>query len=140
MDFLGFEQRKDLGEEARVGLRRRVHVAFAGVLLATILIFRSLADGLPLIDVVLKVAGYTYGPLLGLFFIGLATKVRVTGAVIPVVALASMFSAGLMDLAANRLFNGIRFGTELILINALMTGLGLVLCGRFQSRAVPRDC
>jgi Na+/proline symporter len=140
VDFLGFEQRKDLGEEARVGLRRRVHVAFAGVLLATILIFRSLAEGLPLIDVVLKVAGYTYGPLLGLFFVGLATRIRVSGAAIPVVALVSMFLAGILDLVATRWWNGFRFGTELILVNALMTGLGLVLCGRFQSRAVPRDC
>jgi Na+/proline symporter len=138
VDFLGFEQRKDLNEAARMALRRRVHVAFAVVLLATILIFRSLADGLPLIDVVLKVAGYTYGPLLGLFFIGLATRIRVSGAVIPAVAIFSALATAWLEANSSQWLSGYRFGFELLLLNGTFTAAALTVCslmGRKDNRA-----
>lgn len=67
VDFLGFQHRQDLSEAAQGQLRRRVHTAFAGVLFLTLLILRSLASQFAVIDLVLKLASYTYGPLLGLF-------------------------------------------------------------------------
>ncbi|MCW5559970.1 MAG: sodium:solute symporter, partial [Verrucomicrobiae bacterium] len=93
IDFLGFERRTDLTASQQAVRRHVAHVAFTGVLLATILAFRAWNQG-AVIQLVLRVAGYTYGPLLGLFALGLFTRARVGGPWLPVVCLLSPVLCG----------------------------------------------
>jgi hypothetical protein len=76
IDFLRLNDRTDLDEATRAKRRHWVHVGFAAVLLAVILGFRAFNDA-SVISTVLKIAGYTYGPLLGLFVLGLTTRFAV---------------------------------------------------------------
>ena len=141
VDFLGFQQRRDLSEAARGHIRRRVHTAFAGVLFLTLLILRSLASQFAVIDLVLKLASYTYGPLLGLFSLGLATQIRISGKPLPWIAISAIALCAVLDHQSVQWFHGYRFGFELLLINALLTALGALVFARMPptSASVPPD-
>ena len=130
VDFLGFEKRPELSEAARGRIRRQVHTAFAGVMFLTLLILRSLASQFAVIDLVLKLASYTYGPLLGFFFLGLATRIRITGKPLPWIAVASIALCALLDYQSASWFHGYRFGFELLLLNALLTIVGALIFAR----------
>jgi hypothetical protein len=86
---------------------------------------------------VLTLASYTYGPLLGLFVLGLATRVNVAGPWIPVVAFMAPAASWLVSLRAKQWFNGYEMGTELLLLNAALTVVGLVLLARVPGRVRP---
>jgi Na+/proline symporter len=88
IDILGFKNRKDLSEDSRTRIRHRVHLAFAGVFLALLLAFRWAANP-SMIGLILTIAAYTYGPLLGLFAFGLFTRRRLADRWVPAVALAA---------------------------------------------------
>jgi len=136
IDVLGFESRTDLPEARRIRLRRIIHGVFALLLLATILAFRALASGTALIDLVLKLAGYTYGPLLGLFAVGLATRIRAGGWTVPAVCVGSAVLCATLDMNSAGWFGGYRFGFELLILNGLLTAAGLaVFCRRPRSGA-----
>lgn len=137
VDFLGFEQRQDLSEAARGRIRRRVHTVFAGVLFATLLILRSLASQFAVIDLVLKLASYTYGPLLGLFSLGLATQIRISGKPLPWIAMGAIALCATLDQQSQQWFNGYRFGFELLLLNALLTAMGALLLPECQDPPPP---
>ena len=79
---------------------------------------------------ILTVAGYTYGPLLGLFAFGILTKFKINDTLVPYVALTSV---GLCYLIANipsQYLGGYKFGYELLVLNGLLTFLGLILIRR----------
>jgi Na+/proline symporter len=82
VDFLGLS-----GEYAQPERRKMVHVGFSVLLLVTILIFRVLDDGEGVIKAVFTVAGYTYGPLLGLYAFGLFTRLGIRDRLVPVICL-----------------------------------------------------
>jgi SSS family transporter len=135
-DFLRLEQRGDLDEAAKGRLRRRVHVGFAVVLLWVILVLRAYQGGtVPVIDLVMGMASYTYGPLLGLFVLGLGTQARVGGPWLPVVCVAAPMACGWMSANSARWLDGYRFGTELLLVNAVLTVLGLMALARTRDAA-----
>lgn len=134
IDFLRFESRNDLSDRQRIQRRRHIHIAFAGILLLTILLFRAFANGTALIDLVLKLAGYTYGPLLGLFTLGLTTRIRAGGWPVPVVGLLAVAGSALLDFNSAAWFNGYRFGFELLLLNGFLMAIGMVL---FAGRSAP---
>lgn len=130
-DFLGLDGRRDLDEAARGRVRRRVHVGFALVLTWVILVLRAYRGGaVPVIDLVMGMASYTYGPLLGLFLLGLGTRVRVGGPWLPVVCVAAPIACGWVASNSAAWLGGYRFGTELLLANAMLTALGLVALAR----------
>ena len=133
VDFLGFERRRDLSEESRARIRRRVHIAFAGLLFLTLGLLQALASRFAVIDLVLKLASYTYGPLLGFFALGLSTRIRVSGRRLPWVGCTAVALCGILDLQSERWFHGYRFGFELLLLNALLTLLGALLFARTGS-------
>ncbi len=128
-DFLGLEKRTDLDEAGRRRWRRWVHFGFAMALLWVILAFRA-AGNLPVIKLVFQMATYTYGPLLGLFALGLATRIRVGGPWVPVVCVLSPAVCAYLSGKSEEWLWGYRFGTELLLVNALITVIGLVLVAR----------
>ncbi len=129
IDFLGFGTRRDLDETTQTKWRRLIHLGFAVVLLGAILAFKARNNG-AVIKLVLDLAGYTYGPLLGLFTLGLFTKVRAGGWMVPVVCVISPLLCCVLSHYSMAWFGGYRFGFELLLLNGLLTALGVVAFAR----------
>ena len=135
-DFLRLEERRDIDDAARDRIRRRVHMGFALVLLWVILTLRAYRGGtVPVIDLVMGMASYTYGPLLGLFVLGLGTRARVGGPWLPVVCVAAPLACGWVASNSAAWLGGYRFGTELLLANAFLTALGLLALARTRGPA-----
>lgn len=113
--------------------RYRVHLVLSAVFLAIILLFRSLSNK-SIIDTIFTIAGYTYGPLLGLFVFGMFTRWQVRDRLVPLVVLISPIATFLAQLYSGRLFNGYVFGFELLLFNGLVTFLLLLLIRKKECR------
>jgi Na+/proline symporter len=128
IDFLDINQRP---QENKQKLLRGTHVGFSLLLFLVIMIFRIINDQ-SVVVAVFKAAGYTYGPLLGLFAFGLLTKKQVKDRWVPVVALSSPFIAWFIDAYSVQLMNGYKIGFELIIINGLITFIGLLLVQKKQ--------
>ena len=108
-------------------LRRRVHIIMCVLLVVCILAIRA-AGSSSLIDAIYTIVSYTYGPLLGLFAFGLFTRRSVRDKWVPIVCIASPLFCFLLDQLFASLFN-YRFGYELLLLNGLLTFIGLLfLC------------
>ncbi|HEV6965528.1 sodium:solute symporter [Roseateles sp.] len=107
--------------------RRRVHVGFAVLFLALVLGFKAL-DSASMIYLILKLAGYTYGPLLGLFAFALFTPRRVSAAALVGVCLAAPLLCAVLDFGQP--WGGYQIGLELLLLNGLLTWCGLWLVAR----------
>lgn len=126
IDFLGLDKRKDLTENQVKSIRYKVHFAFAFLLFLVIYVF-SLINDRAVIDKLFTVAGYTYGPLLGLFAFGLYNKRAVKDPFVPIVAVLSPILCYFLSTYSELLFNGYKMGFELIIINGLITFIGLYL-------------
>ena len=111
-------------------LRKRVHVAMCGVFILFILLFKAV-NSTSLIDAVYIIVSYTYGPLLGMFAFGLLTSRGVNDRLVPVIAVASPLLCYAIDYGVGQL-TGYRFGYELLMLNGLLTFLGLWLTGQRQ--------
>lgn len=124
IDILGLHKRDDLNENEKKRLRYKVHIAFAILLLIVIVLFRAINDR-AVIDKLFTVAGYTYGPLLGMYAFGLFTRLQVKDKYVPYIALSSpVFCYFLSDYSV-LLLDGYKFGFELLIINGIFTFLGL---------------
>ncbi len=117
---------RNVGDADQTRLRHRVHVGFAVALLGVILTFRVLNKD-AVIDLVLKMAGYTYGPLLGLFTFGLFTRWTVREQLAPVVCVVSPILCWMLDVNSKTWLNGYTFGFELLILNGAVTFAGLIL-------------
>lgn len=124
IDFLGLERRKGLSEQAKTKARYIVHISIAIIFFICILIFRSLNDR-AIIDKLFTIAGYTYGPLLGLYSFGLFTGRKVNDRITPFIAVLSPVACFFLSRYSEELFNGYRFGFELLLLNGFLTFAGL---------------
>lgn len=126
IDFLGLSKNEKLTEQQKTRVRYIVHVSFAFVLLCVIILFRAINDR-AVIDKLFTIAGYTYGPLLGLYAFGLFTRWTVKDKWVPLVALISPVACYFLSVYSERLLNGYRFGFELLIVNGLITFAGLFL-------------
>jgi len=126
IDLLGLQRRSDWSEAKKTAVRRRVHLTFAAVFLALVLVFRWV-DNPSMIGLILKIAGYTYGPLLGLFAFGLLTRRQPRDAWVPAVALAAPLLCWIVDSQQKSWFGGYEIGLELLLLNGALTFGGLWL-------------
>jgi Na+/proline symporter len=126
-NFLGFDKKGGhSGDEKRsIRTRRLVHVAFALLYLLVIIAFRPFHDD-SLISTIFVIAGYTYGPLLGLYAFGLFSRMRARDTWVPFIAVASPVAGYLLSTACNRAF-GFDFGFAILLVNGLITFLLLAL-------------
>jgi len=147
IDILGLKKREDLNEAQRKRTRLTVHLIFAVLFFLLVMLFKWIDDK-SIIDVILKVAGYTYGPLLGLFAFGILTKRSIKDKYALVVCLLSPLLIlgldmlnnpewfikrfGLAESTANSLkdisqtiFHGFKIGIEILILNGLLTFLGL---------------
>lgn len=106
-------------------LRRRAHIGIAVLFVLFILLFR-VVNSSSIIDAIYVLCGYTYGPLLGLFAFSLFTRRQVNDRVVPYIAVASPLICFAIDQLTTH-FTGYRFGYELLMLNGLLTFVGLWL-------------
>jgi len=133
IDFFGLDKRDDLTELQKRRFRYVIHVSFALILLTVIVIFRAINDR-AVIDKLYTVAGYTYGPLLGLFSFGLFTKRKVIDRWVPYIALLSPVFCFFLSEYSKILFSGYTFGFELLIVNGFLTFLGLWMLSYKESK------
>ncbi|MEI6899831.1 MAG: sodium:solute symporter [Bacteroidota bacterium] len=126
IDFLGLGKNKNLSEQKKTHIRYVVHVFFALVLMVMIIVFRNISDR-AVIDKLFTIAGYTYGPLLGLYSFGLFTKYSVKDRWVPFMALASPIICFLISSFSEQLLHGYKFSYELLVLNGMITFAGLFL-------------
>lgn len=126
IDFLGLDGKHGLTEKQRIRIRYMVHLAVAVVFFIFIMIFKTLNDK-AVIDKLFTIAGYTYGPLLGLYSFGLFTSYKVKDRFVPVVALISPVLCYILSINSVEWLSGYKFGFELLILNGALTFLGLVL-------------
>lgn len=126
IDFLKIDKNEKLSEAQAQKIRHNVHIVFAIILFAIIYIF-SLINDRAVIDKLFTVAGYTYGPLLGIFAFGILTKRKVKDAIVPFIAVISPVICYFLSEYSAQLFNGYKIGFELLLINGLITFFGMLL-------------
>ena len=111
------------GREGDEGLRKRAHVMMAVIFILFILAFKAI-NSTSVIDAIYILCSYTYGPLLGLFAYGLLTKRGVNDRTVPYVAVASPLICYATDRVVEAA-TGYRFGYEMLMINGLLTFVGL---------------
>ncbi len=121
VDFLGFKDNSN-----RIKTRYLVHISFSLIIFLTIIVFRLLNNA-SVINSLFILAGYTYGPLLGLFSFGLFTKLKIRDPFVPLVAVISPVICYILSARSELWFNGYKFGFELLIINGLLTFAGLLL-------------
>ena len=122
VDFLAIEKKE---ASKQISIRKRSHILFSVILFLVILIFKLINDE-SVISALFKVAGYTYGPLLGMYAFGLFTKWKIKDhLIIPVVLLAPILSYILQLKAPD--WWGFHFGFELLIVNGALCFLGILL-------------
>ncbi|MBW3468914.1 sodium:solute symporter [Arthrospiribacter ruber] len=123
-DFLEIEKKYE--KEDQVKVRKQVHLAFTALMFLVILLFRWINDQ-SVINAVFIIAGYTYGPLLGLYSFGLFTKWKVKDKFVPYLGISAPVLAFLISQNSERLFWGYKFGFEVLILNGLLMFLALYL-------------
>ncbi|MEL7005437.1 MAG: sodium:solute symporter [Bacteroidota bacterium] len=126
VDFLSFKTKNESGEVEQTRTRLLVHVGFSILLIFVILIFKAISNE-AIISMVFKAAGYTYGPLLGLYAFGLFTRLSIKDRWVPLVCFLSPLFSYFLNTYSKELFNEYEFGFEILIVNGLMTFLGLLV-------------
>jgi solute:Na+ symporter, SSS family len=129
IDFLGLEKREGMSEKSKTRIRYIVHMSIAFIFFISVMAFSMLNDR-AVIDKLFTIAGYTYGPLLGLYSFGLFTNRLVNDKVTPAIAIFSPVACFFLSKYSVELLNGYKFGFELLLLNGLITFIGLYLFSR----------
>jgi Na+/proline symporter len=123
IDFLDF---KNKPENVRRRQKFLVHLGFSVLFLVIIVIFREVTNAAA-ISAVLGIATFTYGPLLGLFSFGIFTRLQVKDRYVPFVCAAAPLICLVLSTWSTELFNGYQLGLEILLINGILTFVGLAL-------------
>lgn len=129
VDFLGIEKKP---EEKRKSIRKMTHIGMSIMLILVVIVFKYVLSS-NVIDGLLTVAGYTYGPLLGLFSFGIFTKYEVKDRYVWLVALISVSIIILLGRIPAENLGGYVFGYELLPLNGLLTFIGLWLIRQKKS-------
>ena len=132
IDILGMQRRQDWDEPKKKAIRQRIHIGFALVFLLFVMVYKWI-DNPSMIGVILKVAAYTYGPLLGLFTFGIILKRNVLDKWVPLVCIISPLLCLIIDLNQKALFGAFEIGLELLIINGLITFIGLLLISKKET-------
>lgn len=125
VDILDLQKKE--GDQKKT--RLAVHIGFTILMFLVIVIFNALNDS-SVVSAVFKVAGFTYGPLLGLFAFGLTNRRPVKDRFVPIVCILSPIISVILDQYSAEWFNGYQFGFEILLVNAAITYIGLWLLYR----------
>ncbi|MFC2106895.1 sodium:solute symporter [Bacteroidota bacterium] len=125
IDILNIKKWK-MSERKKVRSRYYIHFGIAFVLLMVIILFRSINDQ-SVISKLFTIAGYTYGPLLGIYAFGMFTKFNVKDKWVPLIAILSPVICYITSIYDEFLFSGYNFGFELLILNGLITFIGLLI-------------
>ena len=129
IDFLGLKENTIKSEKEKIKIRHTVHITFAFILLLVIVIFK-LVNNDAVINNLFTIAGYTYGPLLGLYSFGLFTKKAVKDKLVPIVCVLSPSICYLLNENSQIWWGGYKFGFELLIVNGFITFVGLFLISK----------
>jgi Na+/proline symporter len=157
LDIFGLRRRADLDETKKKRIRLAVHLGFTIIFFVCVMVFKAINDK-SIIDVILKLAGYTYGPLLGLFMFGILTKRNIKDRLVLPIAIVSPLLILILDMINNAdwfikklalkgsfaeslttmqsAFDGYKIGVELLVLNGLLTFGLLYLFGNNSSERV----
>jgi Na+/proline symporter len=127
IDILDIEKR--YSEKKQVVVRKTIHVIMSLVLIITIILFKYVIADATVIAKLFTFAGYTYGPLLGLYAFGLFSKWKVKDKLVPLVALATPILGYVISINSLKWF-GFEFNFFILVLNGALTYLGLVLIRR----------
>lgn len=122
-DILDIENKP---EASKKGIRKRTHIGFSIVLVIVIILFDLIFNDVSVIWELFNAAGYTYGPLLGLFAFGLFTKYKIKDKFVWIVAIVAPILSYLLNLYSKELFNGYEIGFAIIIVNGFFMFLGLL--------------
>ena len=136
IDILGINRRTDMNEAQRTRMRHRVHLSFAALFLLLVMVFKW-AENPSMIWLILKLAGYTYGPLLGMFAFGILTRRAVRDRLVPFIALTAPIICFFIDKYQRVLFGNYEIGLELLIINGALTFAGLWMVSSGSEKASP---
>ena len=132
-DFLHFDKNDKISEEQKTKYRKFIHVGFALLYLFVIIIFRPFHNE-SLIDKIFEIAGYTYGPLLGLYSFGLFMKNRKPNdKYVPFIAICSPIISYILNLYSKDILFGYQFGFEILIVNGLITFIALLLISKKEN-------
>lgn len=123
VDFLDIDKKS---EAQQLKTRKRVHLWVSLVLIVIITLFKLINDD-SVVSELFTVAGFTYGPLLGMYAFGLFTRLKINDKYIVWVVIAAPVLTFVLKKFSVVLFNGYQFGFELILLNGALTFLGMLL-------------
>jgi solute:Na+ symporter, SSS family len=129
LDFLGLKTDTTKTEAEKTKIRQRVHICFALILLLVIIVFK-LVNNDAVINNLFTWAGYTYGPLLGLYSFGLFTQKPIHDRFVPLICILSPIICIFLNEYSLVLFNGYKFGFEMIILNGLITFIGLSIISK----------
>jgi Na+/proline symporter len=132
VDFLNFEKKE---ESVKKPMRLKVHVGFSLLLFVVILVFKAINDD-SVINSIFTAAGYTYGPLLGLFAFGLLTKFKVRDKLVLPLCLLSPILSYIIDYNASVWFNGFQFGFFILILNGSLTFIGMLLISKRSTQLI----
>ncbi len=122
IDIIDIEQKS---KEQQVAIRKKIHVLFSLILVIVIVLFDTIFKDVSVIWELFKAAGYTYGPLLGLFAFGLLSKHQLKDKYVWIIAIIAPIASYLLNLYSADIFNGYEIGFEILIINGLLTYMGL---------------
>ncbi|MCG8220047.1 sodium:solute symporter [Tenacibaculum finnmarkense] len=124
IDILEIDKKEDHQQQEKT--RKKIHVLFSFVLIATILVFKYFIADASVIAKIFQFAGYTYGPLLGLYAFGLFTKLTIKDKFVPIICIASPILTFLISHFSKTQFN-FDFGFFVLVLNGLLTFFGLLM-------------
>lgn len=111
-------------------VRKQIHVLFSFILVVVIILFDLLFKDISVIWELFKAAGYTYGPLLGLFAFGILTKKHIKDQFVWIIAIVAPIVSYLINMYSADLFNGYKIGFEILIVNGLLTFIGLLFISK----------
>lgn len=133
VDFLGIRRNPGLSEKQRRNTRYVSHFGIAIVLLMVIILFGAINNE-AVISELFTIAGYTYGPLLGLYSFGMFTRRKIRDRFTPLVAVLSPLICYILSVNSVEWLNGYKFGFELLILNGALTFAGLWLISKNSLR------
>jgi len=124
IDILDIEKKYDT--EKQVKIRKQIHILISIVLILVIIAFKYILKDVSVIAKLFKFAGYTYGPLLGLYAFGMFTKWNIKDKIVPIIAILSPILSYVISVNSLKWF-GFEFGFFILILNGLLTFIGLLL-------------
>jgi len=112
-------------KDSQKRVRKQVHVLFSLILVVVIIIFDALFTEVSVIWELFKAAGYTYGPLLGLFAFGILTKKQLKDRYVWIIAIIAPIISYVINMYSVKLLGGYQIGFEILIVNGLLTFIGL---------------